>query len=70
MQIAIRSFKQVLAFVNRVRDIDSNVDIDKFTLEDVEANAVRCPDQEAADKMFDAINEVSYLKIVITGFHP
>jgi len=44
---------QVLAYVNRVRDIDSNVDHDKFTLEDVESNMVRCPDQEAAQKMID-----------------
>jgi hypothetical protein len=44
---------QILAFVNRVRDIDSNVDMASFTLEDVESNMVRCPDQEAAQKMID-----------------
>lgn len=49
---------EILAFVNKVREIDSNVDLSSFTLEDVESNIVRCPDQEAAKKMIDAINEV------------
>lgn len=49
---------EVLAYVNRVRDIDSDVDHDSFTMADVESNMVRCPDQDAAKKMIDAINEV------------
>jgi len=38
---------EVLAFVNKVRDISSNVDLAKFTLEEVESNAVRCPGEFA-----------------------
>jgi chorismate synthase len=34
-------------------DVESNVDHASFTLEDVESNIVRCPDQEAAQKMID-----------------
>eukprot|EP00803_Ostreobium_quekettii_P000943 evm.model.scf_12EXC.1 EVM.evm.TU.scf_12EXC.1 scf_12EXC:11930-17860(-) len=49
---------QVLAFVNRVRDIEANVDLDAFTMEQVESNIVRCPDPATAQKMIDAINEV------------
>ncbi|GBF99952.1 chorismate synthase [Raphidocelis subcapitata] len=49
---------EVLAYVSRVRGIDCNVDEDTFTMDDVESNIVRCPDQEAAKKMIDAINEV------------
>ncbi|MEW5298316.1 MAG: hypothetical protein WDW36_001456 [Sanguina aurantia] len=49
---------EIIAFVNRVKDIDSNVDTATFTMEDVESNMVRCPDQVAAVKMIDAINEV------------
>ncbi|KAG2483355.1 hypothetical protein HYH03_017755 [Edaphochlamys debaryana] len=49
---------EILAFVNKVRDIDSNVDFANFTMADVESNIVRCPDQAAAQKMIDAINEV------------
>lgn len=49
---------EILAYVNRVRDVTSNVDHSKFTMADVESNMVRCPDQEAAAKMIDTINEV------------
>jgi len=49
---------EILAFVNRVHEVDSNVDLDAFTLEDVEGNIVRCPDPESAQKMIDAINAV------------
>eukprot|EP00210_Caulerpa_lentillifera_P002999 g2863.t1 len=49
---------EVLAFVSRVHEVDSNVDISRFTLEEVEANIVRCPDPESAQKMIDAINAV------------
>ncbi len=44
---------QVLAYVNRVKDVDMpDFDIDMLTLEDIEANDVRCPDQEAAKLMY------------------
>lgn len=48
----------MLGFVNSVRDVGSNVDLATFTMADVESNIVRCPDQAAAQKMIDAINEV------------
>ena len=44
---------QILAYVNKVRDVSSNVDHSTFTMEDVESNIVRCPDQEAAKAMID-----------------
>ena len=44
--------RQVLAYVNRVRDVTCDVDNETFTLADVEANDVRCPDQEAAKAMY------------------
>lgn len=47
--------QQILAYVNAVRDVRSNVDNSKFTLEEVESNIVRCPDQEAAKKMIDGV---------------
>jgi len=49
---------EILAYVNRVKDIDSYVDHEHFTMADVESNIVRCPDQEAAKRMIDAINDV------------
>lgn len=47
------SVLQVLAYVSDVMDVGSAVDMANFTMEDVESNIVRCPDQEAAQKMID-----------------
>lgn len=49
---------EILAYVSKVRDIECDVDNSAFTMADVESNIVRCPDQEAAKKMIDAINDV------------
>ena len=49
---------EVFAYVNRVRDVESNVDHSALTMEAIESNPVRCPDQEAADLMYKAIDEV------------
>ena len=43
---------QVLGYVSRVRDVDSNVNSSTFTSEEVEANPVRCPDSKAAEAMY------------------
>jgi chorismate synthase len=47
---------EVLAWVSRVHQIDAKVDRDAVTLEQVEANPVRCPDPEAAARMEEAID--------------
>lgn len=44
---------QVLAYVNRVKDVTSDVDHATFTQAEVESNDVRCPDSEAAKKMYE-----------------
>lgn len=49
----LAEWAQVLAYVSDVMDVGSNVDMANFTMEDVESNIVRCPDQEAAQKMID-----------------
>lgn len=49
---------EVLGYVSKVRDVGCNVDNSTFTMEDVESNMVRCPDQEAAERMIDAVNAV------------
>ena len=41
-----------------MRDVGSAVDLNSFTLEDIESNPVRCPDQVAAEAMYQAIDEV------------
>ena len=42
---------EVLAYVNRVRDVAVEIDNSSFTMEDIEANMVRCPDPVAAEEM-------------------
>jgi chorismate synthase len=50
---------EVLAYVSKVQDIEAeNVDDDTFTMEDVDANMVRCPDAESADRMLERIDEI------------
>ena len=45
-------YMQVLAYVNRVKDVTSDVDHQTFTRADVESNDVRCPDSAAAESMY------------------
>jgi len=50
---------EVLAYVSKVQDIKcENVDDDTFTMEDVDANIVRCPDPVSAEKMLARIDEI------------
>lgn len=50
---------EILAFVSAVRDVRADdVDLDTFTLEQCEANIVRCPDAAVAERMIAAIDEV------------
>jgi chorismate synthase len=49
---------EVLAYVSKVQEISCNVDDDAFTQDDVDANIVRCPDPEAAEKMLARIDEI------------
>jgi chorismate synthase len=49
---------EVLAWVRRVQDIDSKVDPESVRLEEIEANEVRCPDSDAAERMYERIDEM------------
>jgi len=50
---------EVLAYVSKVQDIEAiNVDHSSFTMDDVDSNIVRCPDQVAAEKMLERIDEI------------
>jgi chorismate synthase len=46
---------EVLAWVSRIHSIDAHVDVDRVTLEKVEADPTRCPVPEAAAAMTRAI---------------
>ncbi|KAH7622174.1 hypothetical protein Ndes2526B_g02997 [Nannochloris sp. 'desiccata'] len=49
---------EVLAYVNRVRDVGCDVDHSTMTMAQIESNPVRCPDAAAAELMYQAIDEV------------
>ncbi len=49
---------EVLCWVRRVQNIDSKVDPETVTLEAIDANDVRCPDAEAAEKMYALIDSL------------
>lgn len=50
---------EILAYVSKVQDIEAkNVNDDIFTMEDVDANMVRCPDPHSADRMLQRIDEI------------
>jgi chorismate synthase len=48
---------EVIAYVTQIYDITTAVDPASVTPEQVEANMVRCPDSQAADKMLEAIEK-------------
>src|SRR4051794_21086539 len=47
----------LLAYVTHVCDVAADIDPARVTLEQVEANAIRCPDTAAAEKMIAAIEK-------------
>jgi chorismate synthase len=49
---------EVLGFVERVQSISTSVDPLSVTLEQVEANIVRCPDSAVAEQMIELIEKV------------
>lgn len=50
---------EIVAFVEQVKNIGSNVDIKTVTQNDVDLSIVRCPDTQAAQKMIDLIRQMS-----------
>src|SRR5947207_3214191 len=48
---------ELLTYVNHVYDVSATIDPADVTLEQVEANAIRCPDPVAAEKMIAAIEK-------------
>ena len=50
---------EILAYVSKVQDIETkDVNHDTFTMDDVDANMVRCPDPVMADVMLERIDEI------------
>jgi chorismate synthase len=49
---------EVIAWVRRIHDIETLVDGERVSRDDVEANIVRCPDPEAAERMIERIEAI------------
>ncbi len=49
---------EVLSWVKRIHNIDSEIDYQELTLEKIDSNIVRCPDQEVAKHMVARIKEL------------
>lgn len=49
---------EIFSYVEQVGRIRSEIDYRKVTIDDIEANIIRCPEQNAADKMITLIEEI------------
>lgn len=49
---------EFISYVEQVGDIKAEIDCNQVTLEQVELNIIRCPDQEIAKKMITLVEEV------------
>jgi chorismate synthase len=48
----------IIGYVQRIQDIEANIDPNQVDLDQVESTIVRCPDPEAAQRMIDRIEAV------------
>ena len=58
---------EVIAYVKRIKDLEAIVDNETVTLEQVESNIVRCPDNECANQMIDLIDDIRRQKDSLGG---
>ena len=59
-QLLFKSNKtEVIAWVKRIHDINADIDPSSVSIEDVESNIIRCPNQLVADLMIKRIEEIS-----------
>ena len=49
---------EIISWVKRIHDIDSKVNKDDITLNQIDSNIVRCPDEKVAVKMIERIKEL------------
>ena len=58
---------EIIGYVKRIKNLEGNVNPDTVTLQEVESNIVRCPDQDMAEKMIDLIDQTRRDKDSIGG---
>ena len=49
---------EILSWVKRIHNIDSKINSSDISLEKIDSNIVRCPDQKIAEKMIERIKEL------------
>ena len=49
---------EILSWVKRIHDIDSEVNKDKVSISKIDSNIVRCPDEKVAAKMIERIKQL------------
>ncbi len=49
---------EILAWVKQIHTLEASIDTDAVQLADIEANIVRCPDQDIAEKMVERITAI------------
>jgi len=49
---------EIVGYVKRIKELESVIDPETVTLEQVESNIVRCPDAECAEQMIELIEQV------------
>ncbi|MGP0128616.1 MAG: chorismate synthase [cyanobacterium endosymbiont of Rhopalodia musculus] len=58
---------EIVGYVKRIKNFEGIIDPSTVTLEEVENNIVRCPDEETAKKMIDLINQTQRDKNSVGG---
>lgn len=48
---------EIIAYVKKIKDLEAEINQDTITLEQVESNIVRCPDEKIAEKMIELIDQ-------------
>ena len=49
---------EILSWVKRIHDIDSDINIEKVSLNKIDSNIVRCPDEKVSAEMIARIKDL------------
>jgi chorismate synthase len=49
---------EILSYVSDVHNIKANINPNQITIDDIESNIIRCPDQKIAKQMIEKINDI------------
>jgi chorismate synthase len=58
---------EIIGYVKRIKDLEAVINPNTVTLDQVEANIVRCPDTECAERMIELIDQIRKEKNSLGG---